>query len=355
MVEGSNRNITLSFWTKPSAISLFFLILLSHTNARLFRGPIIAGGGPPRGILQGGPDSDKLGGHGPHSGPVFGGNPPPPIAGNAPRPRNKLRNRGEAIQEVIGPNGDKRTKIRLGPIVFNPESLDYDDDDDYVIGREAPERPDRVIPQGGGLDIFNKIFVSLKNFLVFIPKLFSNLSSQLEKQIKLLTTGSSGTGIQKEGQMSLLVIVVVSWLIFGLIVALVAWNVHRADPVQEQEVEDDLDDGNQQAGLEAEESPVKSHSYRALWKLPMQGTISPRDSAVLLRRLKDNCDTFSFSTSPGSCCICCLLKVGRLQDIYCHSRVTASIDKAIKAKEVRATFDCLSWTNKEPISIFSGR
>ena len=150
----------------------------------------------------------------------------------------------------IGPDGKRRKKVRLGPIVFDPEAIRFDDLDDYneyndgprsKIGRydyEANEDSvdrDRLVPSrnGGGLNIINKLIVSLFNFGSFLYKLFGNLYRYMEKHARILNDrmarGAEEPLSNKEedhGETSLIVIVIASWLIFGIIVALVTYVVN---------------------------------------------------------------------------------------------------------------------------------
>ena len=156
------------------------------------------------------------------------------------------------VQDV-GPDGKRRKKVRLGPIVFDPEAIRFDDLDDYneyndgprsKIGRYDYEENedivdrDRLVPSrnGGGLNIINKLMVSLYNFGSFLCKLFSNLYRYMERQAKILNdrmaakqTDQTSLPSNKEedhGETSLVVIVIASWLIFGIIVALVTYVVN---------------------------------------------------------------------------------------------------------------------------------
>ena len=82
---------------------------------------------------------------------------------------------------IVGPDGDRSSKIRLGPIVISPESLDYDDAGGGG-GVEDFGRDDRILKPGNGpsgVDVFNKIFVSLKNFLLFMGKVSSSVYKQV--------------------------------------------------------------------------------------------------------------------------------------------------------------------------------
>ena len=159
----------------------------------------------------------------------------------------------------IGPDGQRRKKIRLGPIVFDPEAIRFDDLDDYndypdgarnKIGIDDYESDlddidrDRLIPSrnGGGLNIINKLMVSLFNFGSSLYKVFGNLYRHMAKQAKFLidrfTTDGDHSPSTKSpirtddvnkgdhGETSLTVIVVASWLIFGIIVALVTYVVN---------------------------------------------------------------------------------------------------------------------------------
>ena len=156
------------------------------------------------------------------------------------------------VQDV-GPDGKRRKKVRLGPIVFDPEAIRFDDLDDYNEYNDGPRSKigrydyddnedsidrDRLVPSrnGGGLNILNKLLVSLFNFGSFLCKLFSNLYRFMERQAKLLNdrmaakqTDQPSLPLNKEedhGETSLVVIVIASWLIFGIIVALVTYVVN---------------------------------------------------------------------------------------------------------------------------------
>ena len=156
------------------------------------------------------------------------------------------------VQDV-GPDGKRRKKVRLGPIVFDPEAIRFDDLDDYNEYNDGPRSKigrydydenedsfdrDRLVPSrnGGGLNILNKLLVSLFNFGSFLCKLFSNLYRFMERQVKLINdrmaakqTDQTSLPLNKEedhGETSLVVIVIASWLIFGIIVALVTYVVN---------------------------------------------------------------------------------------------------------------------------------
>ena len=169
---------------------------------------------------------------------------------------------GVVSVQDIGPDGKRRKKVRLGPIVFDPEAIRFDDLDDYNEYNDGPRSKigrydydanddgydrDRLLPSrnGGGLNIINKLIVSLANFGTFLYKSFGNLYRYMVKHAKTLNdqmakegnqqspdsgrSPSSPHDINKEddhGETSLVVIVVASWLIFGIIVALVTYVVN---------------------------------------------------------------------------------------------------------------------------------
>lgn len=245
-------------------IAVWFL-LISNCQGRLFDNPH----GNQRGIL---------GGHGqPH--PQFSGmgmlrrdqpnneqsSEDSNYLADEERRRKMLKEYGvDGVVNVqdVGPDGKRRKKVRLGPIVFDPEAIRFDDLDDYNEHNDGPRSKigrydydtyednidrDRLVPSrnGGGLNIINKLIVSLYNFGAFLFKLFANLYRYMEKQIKLINdrmARDGDEGIPKmgrptsnipdsnkdedHGETSLFVIVVASWIIFGIIVALVTYVVN---------------------------------------------------------------------------------------------------------------------------------
>lgn len=218
-----------------------------------------------RGIL-----SPNFGAAGSSQWPQRQQHPSEPAHGDNVDPRRGLQPRRNPegphipVQDV-GPDGRPRKKIRLGPIVFNQEAVHYDDNDDYMadddedsghfyhgdgglasLGRPGEDSSTLLLPHGEGGPI-GRVFASLVNFGHFMSKLFGNLLRQLGKQVRLLACGLNlgpildigGLELEDlnpspshqrapgDGRGSLVIIVVASWVIFGLIVALIAWVVGR--------------------------------------------------------------------------------------------------------------------------------
>lgn len=234
-------------------LSIICSVLIAHCEGRLFENPH----GNQRGIL---------GGHG-NAHPQFSGigilgrdqhhtdekKDDPKYLVEEERRRKMLKEYGvDGVVNVqdIGPDGKRRKKVRLGPIVFDPEAIRFDDLDDYneyndgprsKIGRydyEANEDSvdrDRLVPSrnGGGLNIINKLIVSLFNFGSFLYKLFGNIYRYMEKHAKILNDRMA-EGVDQQlpdneedhGETSLIVIAIASWLIFGIIVALITYVVN---------------------------------------------------------------------------------------------------------------------------------
>ena len=76
----------------------------------------------------------------------------------------------------------KKDRIRMGPIIFDTQHLEHDDNDDYsddVEDEDAYQRPHM------GLDL-STIFVPLANFLKLTAKSLEAIFNLLEKQANLL-------------------------------------------------------------------------------------------------------------------------------------------------------------------------
>ena len=74
----------------------------------------------------------------------------------------------------------KKDRIRMGPIVFDADHLEYDDNDDYADDEaEAYERPQL------GLDL-SSLFLPIINFMKLTGKSFEAVFTLLEKQANLL-------------------------------------------------------------------------------------------------------------------------------------------------------------------------
>ena len=90
---------------------------------------------------------------------------------------------------------DRSKKIRLGPLVISPETLEYDDGGGGGGGGDPTDdhHGRRTGASGSpGVDIFNKILVSMKNFMLLMGK----LTAVAYKQVSLLT--HYGLVFQKE-------------------------------------------------------------------------------------------------------------------------------------------------------------
>ena len=70
---------------------------------------------------------------------------------------------------------DRSKKIRLGPLVMSPETLEYDDGRDPMDHHDHHREGGRTGERSGssGVDIFNKLIVSMKNFVLIMGKLTS--------------------------------------------------------------------------------------------------------------------------------------------------------------------------------------
>ena len=77
-------------------------------------------------------------------------------------------------------NRQKKDRVRVGPIVFDAENLNFDDDDDYANADDDAYRRPQL-----GLDLSN-LLTPLVNFFKLSGKSFETLFSMLEKQANLL-------------------------------------------------------------------------------------------------------------------------------------------------------------------------
>lgn len=76
--------------------------------------------------------------------------------------------------------GKKKDRIRMGPIVFDPEALEFDDNDDYARDEDEGGRRPAL-----GLDL-SSLFLPVINFVRLTGKSFETFFSLLEKQANLL-------------------------------------------------------------------------------------------------------------------------------------------------------------------------
>ena len=74
----------------------------------------------------------------------------------------------------------QKDRVRVGPIVFDAENLNFDDDDDYANGDDDAYRRPQL-----GLDLSN-VFTPLVNFAKLSGKSFETFATMLEKQANLL-------------------------------------------------------------------------------------------------------------------------------------------------------------------------
>lgn len=125
----------------------------------------------------------------------------------------------------------KKDRIRMGPIVFDAEHLEHDDNDDYSDDDDmetAYQRPHL------GLDLSN-LLMPIINFVKFTGRSFSNLFHLLEKQANLLL-GRKG----HQGSISVTIVIAVSWLAIGLVVyALAQFAILRRMGEDEEEREEE--------------------------------------------------------------------------------------------------------------------
>ena len=95
-------------------------------------------------------------------------------------------------------------------LVFDPQHLEYDDNDDYAHGDE--ER-DRNLRPHLGLDLSN-LFIPLVNFMKFTGKSLESLFTLLENQANLLL----GRKPSRDGSLSVSIVIIISWLVMGMVV-----------------------------------------------------------------------------------------------------------------------------------------
>ena len=74
----------------------------------------------------------------------------------------------------------RNDRVRMGPIVFDAEHLEYDDNDDYARDHETEYSRPRL-----GLDLSN-LFTPIVNFMKFLGKSLESVFTLLEKQANLL-------------------------------------------------------------------------------------------------------------------------------------------------------------------------
>jgi hypothetical protein len=169
----------MSIWA--ATLLLVFLANCSHGN--IFGGQGGHAGRPPLGggILNPGghrglPARGGILGGQPSRGGILGGH-----GGVGPGGHNDLPGGHRPPATAKAANGKER--VRMGPIVFDPQHLQYDDNDEYsdeeVDEQTASKRPHL------GLDL-STIFVPLMNFIKFSAKSFESLFKLLEKQANLL-------------------------------------------------------------------------------------------------------------------------------------------------------------------------
>ena len=77
-------------------------------------------------------------------------------------------------------SGKNKDRIRMGPIVFDAEHLEHDDNDDY-----SDENDDAYQRPHLGLDLSN-LFVPIFNFIKLSSKSLEAIFCLLEKQANLL-------------------------------------------------------------------------------------------------------------------------------------------------------------------------
>merc|ERR1719232_295558 len=84
-------------------------------------------------------------------------------------------------QRPPGGHNSKKDRIRMGPIVFDAQHLEHDDNDDYSddVEEDSFQRPHL------GLDL-STMFVPIVNFLKLTAKSLEAIFSLLERQANLL-------------------------------------------------------------------------------------------------------------------------------------------------------------------------
>ncbi len=231
------------------------------------------------------------------------GAPPPPRGGIlggegiGPGGREGIFAMGNNMPGSGGPQRPtKKDRIRMGPIVFDAEHLQHDDNDDYSDSEEedAYQRPKL------GLDLSN-LFIPLINFLKLTGKSFEALFMILEKQICMLLGRNVGHG----GSISVTIVIIISWLVIALVVyALAQFAILRS--LNEEEEEELLE--NEENALELDvsspkllilpspptlqttpptpgswEQEVEPVPVKPIW-LPSVGSLNLSESSILRRR-----------------------------------------------------------------------
>ena len=111
-------------------------------------------------------------------GGIFGGQGVGPGGGGGHHREGGLFHQGSS-ENNRGQNKQK-DRVRVGPIVFDAENLNFDDDDDYANGDDDAYRRPQL-----GLDLSN-VFTPLVNFAKLSGKSFETFATMLEKQANLL-------------------------------------------------------------------------------------------------------------------------------------------------------------------------
>ena len=162
------------------------IFLLVWTFGQICGGQIF-GGGPA-------PGRHRPQAHGqPQGQPQRGGILRPPAGGGQEHPRGRgIFGGGQGGH--VGPGGregilhtglnnqnkQQKDRVRVGPIVFDAENLNFDDDDDYANADDDAYRRPQL-----GLDLSN-LFLPLVNFFKLGGKSLETFFSLLEKQANLL-------------------------------------------------------------------------------------------------------------------------------------------------------------------------
>ena len=161
-----------------SKFQVIFLLVWA-SSGQICGGQIFGGGpapGRPRPQAQPAQGQPQRGGilrpptgNAPRGG-IFGGQ-----GGVGPGGREGLLHTG-----LNNKNSKQKDRVRVGPIVFDAENLNFDDDDDYANADDDAYRRPQL-----GLDLSN-LFMPLVNFVKLGGKSLETFFSLIEKQANLL-------------------------------------------------------------------------------------------------------------------------------------------------------------------------
>ena len=197
-----------------------------------------------------------------------------------------------------------------------------------------------------GVNMFNKIVVSLSNLVGVLPKIFGNLRCHIEKQINFLTGSTVSDPNQWEGQIGLTVAVTASFTIFAVIVGLVVFITYFGKELTIPEPRQTRPDVSAEKQLEARvgsEDRVLISEWSRLKSVPIMGTIPFEESSVL-KNIREGVDvevndrdtqiSGVLQEVDSLCCLCCILKEEEksrlLSGIFARSAVRDRIHSPMK-------------------------